>query len=192
MPFNIDQFKAHLNKGGARPSMFEVLIQTPPAQAPQIPADTRFFVEAASLPSSQVGLIQVPYFGRFIKLAGDRQFEPWLVSIINDEDFKVRNALEAWSSRINNLQDNVRTYANERDYKSSAIITQYSKDGKKIRAYQFEGLFPQQIAAIDMNWGSVDQIERFQVTFEYDYYTVLDVGKVDRTLIGSNRSFPTT
>lgn len=184
MAFNIEQFKAQLVKGGARPSLFEVTVQTPPAQQPRIPENLKFFVEAAQLPASNLGLIQVPYFGRIIKLAGDRQFEPWTVTVINDESFNIRDVMEGWSSRINNLQQNTRTYSNEKDYKSSATVTQYGKNGDKLRAYKFEGLFPQVVGAIDLNWQSMDEIERFQVTFEYDYYTVENVGNVDRNLIG--------
>lgn len=183
MAFNIEQFKSQMAQGGARPSLFEVTVQTPPAQQPQIPEDLRFFVEAANLPSSNLGLIQVPYFGRIVKLAGDRQFEPWTVSVINDEDFNVRDALEGWSSRINNLQANIRTYGRERDYKSTATVTQYGKDGKKLRAYRFEGLFPQQIGAIELGWQNIDEIERFQVVWEYDYYVLENVGDVDNILL---------
>ena len=186
MAFNIEQFKSELTRGGARPSLFEVTIQTPPAQRPQIPESVKFFVEAAQIPASNLGLIQVPYFGRIVKLAGDRQFEPWTVTVLNDETFNVRNALEGWSSLINNLQNNIRdtVYSQEKDYKSTAFVTQYGKNGDKLRTYKFEGLFPQAIGAIDLSWEALDQLERFQVTFEYDYYTLENVGNVDPNLFG--------
>ncbi len=184
MAFNIEQFKSQLVNGGARPSLFEVQIQTPPAQQPQMPEDMRFFIEAANLPASNLGLIQVPYFGRIVKLAGDRTFEPWTVSVINSEDFSARDALEGWSSRINNLQANIRTYNRERDYKSTAVVTQYGKDGEKLRAYRFEGLFPQQIGSIQLGWQQMDEIERFQVVWEYDYFVLENVGDVDNILLG--------
>jgi hypothetical protein len=127
-------------------------------------------VESSSIPASTLGTINVPYFGRQLKLAGDRTFAPWSVTIINDEDFKIRNAMEEWSNKINRFQRNVREIGT---YKSQATVTQFAKDGSVLREYQFVGLFPQEISSIDLNWGTTDQIETFSVTFDYDYWKVL-------------------
>lgn len=166
MAFSINEIRSQLAGGGARPNLFRVQIDTKDAAANiKVP----FMVQAAALPASNLGTIQVPYFGRQLKLAGDRTFDPWTVTVINDEDFKIRNALETWSNQINRLQGNVRNLAN---YKSDAQVTQFGKDGKILREYTFSGLFPIVVSNIDLNWGDIDTYETFQVEFQYDYWTV--------------------
>lgn len=168
MSFNINEFKSQLVGGGARPTLFQVQILNPvdPTADFKIP----FMVRAAGIPASTVGSYEVPYFGRQIKYAGDRTFEDWTVTVINDEDFAIRNALEAWSNAINTHDGNIR--ALPQDYKSNAIITQFSKDGSALRSYVFEGMFPISIEGIEMDWSSTDAIEEFTVTFQYDFWKV--------------------
>ena len=127
-------------------------------------------IQAASLPASNLGTIQVPYFGRFIKLAGDRVYDPWVVTVINDEDFLVRNALEEWSNKINRFEGNIRDLKN---YKSQAQVTQYAKTGEILRVYEFDGLYPSTISQIDLGWDINDSIELFQVEFQYDLWRVV-------------------
>jgi len=168
MAFNINEFKSQLTGGGARPTLFQVQILNPvdPTADFKIP----FMVRAAGIPASTVGSYEVPYFGRQVKYAGDRTFEDWTVTVINDEDFAIRNALEAWSNAINTHDGNIR--ALPQDYKSNAIITQFSKDGSALRSYVFEGMFPISIEGIEMDWSSTDAIEEFTVTFQYDFWKV--------------------
>lgn len=166
MAFSINEIKSQLTYGGARPNLFQVRIDTKNSNADiKVP----FMVQAAQIPSSNLGTIRVPYFGRQLKLAGDRTFEPWTVNVINDEDFRVRDALEAWSNRINRLQANVRTL---NAYKSDATVTQFAKDGAVVREYRFVGLYPSIISPIELSWADIDNYESFQVQFEYDYWEV--------------------
>jgi hypothetical protein len=168
MAFNINQFKSQLVGGGARPTLFQVQITNPvePIADFKVP----FMVKTAALPGSTLGSYVVPYFGRQVKYAGDRVFEDWPVSIINDEDFLVRNAMEAWSNAINSHDSNTR--ALPQSYKSNAIVTQYSKDGRALRTYVFEGMYPVAIDAIPLAWEQTDTIEEFGVTFQYDLWRV--------------------
>ena len=101
-------------------------------------------------------------------------FAPWTIQVINDEDFLIRNSLEAWMNEINHHQENLRGFgsAAPAEYKADASVIQFSKTGVPIREYKFSGMFPQEISEIDLNWDSVDQIEEFAVTFQYDYWTV--------------------
>ena len=168
MAFNINEFKSQLVGGGARGTLFQCQILNP--VAPEADFKTPFMVKAAELPGSDLGSYVVPYFGRKIKYAGDRTFVDWTVTVINDEDFLVRNALESWSNAINTHDSNLRSLPS--DYKSNGLITQYGKDGTPLRTYVFEGMYPTKIAAITMNWNDVDTIEDFQVTFEYDFWRV--------------------
>lgn len=167
MAFNVNEIRAQLPFGGARQNLFQVQITNPGNGVADLKVP--FLVQSAQLPASSVGTIPVPYFGRIMKLAGDRTFDPWTVTVMNDEDFLIRNAMEEWSNKINRLEGNVRSLAN---YKSQAQVTQYAKDGSILRVYQFNGIFPSVVSAIELGWDQNDAIEIFQVEFQYDYWTV--------------------
>lgn len=175
MAFNINDLRANLNLGGARPTLFDVTLAMPAGVNNTAAArKLTFTCEAAELPASQLGLIGVPYFGRIIKYAGDRTFNPWTVTIINDEDFLVRDAMESWSSMMNTRLTNVRNAASSSPalYKASADVTQYDRTGNAIRVYTIQGMWPREVEAIQLSWGEQDQLERFRVTFEYDWFDI--------------------
>jgi hypothetical protein len=167
MAFNINEMRSQLVYGGARQNLFQVQISNPANSTADL--KTPFMVQAAQIPSSDLGIIPVYYFGRQMKLAGDRTFGEWTVNILNDEDFLIRNAMEEWSNKINRLERNIRDINR---YKSTASVTQFAKDGTKIRSYEFNGIFPSNIAPIELDWSTTDQIESFQVTFQYDYWSI--------------------
>lgn len=174
MPFNINTFKSQgLTYGGARPSLFNITLSVPAGIGINTVTVSKFsFVcRSSELPPSQVGTIEVPYFGRRIKLAGERTFTDWNVTVMNDEDFSVRSMFELWSDGINRLQSNVRDPAlyNEA-YKTALSINQYAKDGELIRQYTMYGAFPTNISAIALDWDNQNQIETFTVNFAYDYW----------------------
>jgi hypothetical protein len=172
MAFNVNDIKQRLVTGGARPTLFEVNITNPiNGGGNEI---TPFMVKAAQLPSSTLGVIEVPYFGRKIKVAGDRTFEEWTVTVINDEQFTIRSAMEDWMAAINTHEGNLRVgNATFEGYKNTdAEITQFAKDGSVLRVYSFKNIFPSVVAPIEMAWDSNDTIEEFTVTLQYDYWTV--------------------
>lgn len=169
MAFGINEFKSRLTYGGARPTLFQVQLSNPVAPLSNIKVP--FMIKSASLPASTIGQIgNVYWMGRQIKYGGDRQFEDWTVTVINDEDFQIRNGIEAWSNQINTHVSNMR--ALPQNYKSDARIVQYGKDGRLLRAYKFQGLFPVQISDIPVAWEQQDTVEEFTVTFAYDVWTV--------------------
>jgi hypothetical protein len=167
MAFNINEIKSQLTFGGAKASLFQVAITNPIDGAGDL--KTPFMVQAAQIPEATIGTIEVPYFGRKVKIAGDRTFAEWTVTIINDEDFLIRNAMETWMAAINSHEGNVTAGG---DYKNQAQITQFGKTGSPLRTYNFNGLFPTNISAITMDWNTVDEIETFEVTFAYDWWNV--------------------
>jgi len=169
MAFSINQFKSQLVGGGARPSLFQIQIANPILGVADFKVP--FMAKTGFLPASNVNSFPVPYFGRQIKYSGDRTFEPWTVTIINDEDFAIRNAMEAWMNALNSHVSNTRAYPQQ--YKSDAIITQYGKDGSTLRIYNFEGLFPTNVSEIQMAWQATDEIQEFTVTFDYDLWTIV-------------------
>lgn len=172
MAFNVNEIRSQLTLGGARNTLFQVQIQNPANSVADIKVP--FMVRAAQIPSSDLGTIEVPYFGRKIKLAGDRTFGEWTVTVINDEDFLIRNAMEQWSNQINSLRGNLRTFGASSPslYKTNAQVTQYSKTGVPIRIYTFNGIYPSNIAPIDLDWNATDSIEEFTITFQYDWWEV--------------------
>ena len=173
MAFNINDIKAELVGGGARPSQFQVTITNPIAPVADIKLP--FMCMSASIPPSTLGIVQVPYFGRKIKLAGDREYPEWAVTIINDEDFLVRDALETWSNAVNGHESNINTTGGPQpaNYKSQGVVTQYGKTGDILRVYQFNGIWPSDLQPIELDWNTVDEFERFQVTFQYDNYQII-------------------
>lgn len=136
-----------------------------------------FMCKAASHPESTIGKIEVPYFGRKINVAGDRMFADWQVSIINDETFDVRSALERWQSAMASFttvpgsQRFLGAQANPNSYVGGALVNQYGKEGKVVKTYTLVNVFPLNIGAIDLNWEQNDTIEEFPVTFAYDFFT---------------------
>lgn len=172
MPFNLQELRSQLTFGGAKPTLFQVQITNPVNNAGDL--KTPFMVKAAQIPESELGQIEVPYFGRKIKIAGDRVFAPWTVTVINDEDFLIRNSLENWMHSINSHSTNITSFGTSSplSYKSQAQVIQYSKVGAVLREYNFDGIFPVAITPIDMSWEAVDSIEEYQVTFVYDWWTV--------------------
>ena len=173
MAFNINEIKSQLIFGGARNSLFQVQITNPANGTGDLKVP--FMVKAAQIPAATLGVIEVPYFGRKVRIAGDRTFAEWTVTVINDEDFLIRNAMEEWSNTINGFENNLRQFgaASPALYKSTATVQQFSKTGIGLRTYQFNGIFPIEVSPIDMGWESVDVIEEFTVTFAYDSWEVI-------------------
>lgn len=134
-----------------------------------------FMIKAAQIPAFTLGTTELPYMGRKVKQAGDRTFAPWTVTVMNDEQNTVRNAIEHWQSAINGTESNVRSFATSSpaQYKSQAQISMLSVTNKVLRTYNFVGLWPQDIAAIDLDWNNSDTVQEFQVTFEYDYWEIV-------------------
>jgi hypothetical protein len=175
MPFNLNDFRSQLALDGARPNLFEVEMNLPIlAQQGNSLNKMKFMIKSAQLPGSTVGTVPVFYFGRELKFAGNRTFPDWTVTIINDEDFSIRNSFERWMSLINSHAGNERSQSTytPADYTTNMSVHQYSKNNVngKIKSYKFVGAFPTDISPIDLDWGSNDAIEEFTVTFSYQWW----------------------
>lgn len=169
MAFNINEMRANLQFDGAMPSLFRVILNNPVSSVGD--AKFSFMCKAAQIPESNLGMIEVPYFGRRMKVAGVRQYPDWTTTIINDEDFAVRRALEAWHAAINSSEGNLRSTA---AYRTRATVEQFSKDGSIVRRYFIENCWPVNISSIELSWENEAQIEEFSVTWAYDYWNVDD------------------
>ena len=173
MAFNVNEFRSQMVGDGARPNLFEVSMPFPafalPGNAQQ---KLTFMCKTAQLPGSTVNTVPVQYFGRELKFAGNRTFQDWTISVINDEDFTVRNAFERWLNGMNSHSQNIRTPAasTPNGYTVDAGVTQYGKGGNTLKKYKFIGVFPTDLSPIDVDWGSNDTIEEFTVTLSYQWW----------------------
>ena len=164
----IDDFKAKLRGGGSRPNLFRATINLP-GYAEGNTEITSFLCKAAQLPASVMNFIDVPFRGRQLKIAGDRTFEVWTPTIINDTDFEIRNAMERWMNGINAHQANT-GFVNPIDYQADLLVEQLDRDETVLKTYNFRGCFPTNVSAIDLNYETVDQIEEFTVEFQVHYW----------------------
>jgi len=180
MAFNINDFKSRgLTLGGARPSLFEVTINPNIGEINDAALEKFVFTcRASEVPAATIDPVNVPYFGRQIKLAGDRTFADWTVTVMNDEDYLVRDMFENWSNKINQFVEN-KNKLPENQYKSTdAYVNHFSKGGDIIRSYRFVGIFPTTISNMALDWDNTNAIQTFDVTFSYDYWVPLQFGGI--------------
>ena len=179
----IVDFRSKLSGGGARSNLFEVNIKYPDSIAALIGDATgegEFLIKAAEIPASNLGNIPVPFRGRVLPVAGDRTFDPWTVTVINDTNFIIRDAMEKWSNSINDIQTAQGT-VDPASYQTVATVSQLDRRGfseadkiQILRQYVFSGIYPNVVSSIPLDYGATDQIQEFQVTFNYLFYEILD------------------
>ena len=167
----ITDFKSKLVGGGARPNLFEVELAFPEELAidNDVKDKSRFLVKAAALPASNITPIDVNFRGRILKIAGDRTFDTWTITVINDTDFSIRSAFEKWMNSINRLSD-ATGENNPADYQEDAYVHQLDRDGSTLRTYRFYDVFPTQISQMDLSYETVDTIEEFTVELQVLYF----------------------
>ena len=175
MAFNLSEFVGNLAGDGARPNLFSVSLVFPTFVSLGSAASQKvtFMAKATQLPGATIGTVTTSYFGRELKFVGNRTFTDWTLTIINDEDFLIRNSLENWMNQLNSHAGNVRaaTAVSPTGYSVDAVVNQYGKaGGNPIKSYNFVGMFPVDLAAIDLDWGSNDSIEEYAVTFAFQYW----------------------
>jgi len=166
----IDDFKANLIGGGARANQFRVTITPPPGIA--IGLDVRrssFLAKASNLPGQTLGEIPVPFRGRNIYIAGDREFETWSTTFINDTDFMVRNAIERWMNGINDLVENTGV-STPAEYSADLFVEQLDRDDTVLKNYIFRNAHPLTVAQIDVAYESTNALEEFEVTWRYQHF----------------------
>jgi hypothetical protein len=170
----ITDFKSKLSGGGARANLFEVVLSFP-TSAPtdsNVLDKSRFLIKTAALPASTIGPVNVPFRGRILKIAGDRTFESWTVTVINDTDFSIRSALENWINSINKVSD--ATGATDPAlYQADAFVYQLDRDGSTLRAYHMYDIFPTNIAQIALSTETTDAIEEFTCEFQVQWWEAI-------------------
>jgi hypothetical protein len=170
--FNVQEFRAQMTGDGARPNLFNCELPFLGNLLGTAAVKYNFMCRAAQLPGSTVNQVPVNYFGRELKFAGNRTFNEWTVTIINDEDFVIRNAFELWMSRLNSHVSNLRSsnFISPAQYQQDGIVTQFGKADEVLKLYKFIGMFPIDISPIELDWGANDTIEEYAVTFAYQWW----------------------
>ena len=198
----IDFFKGKFVGGGARPNLFECIINVPegPKEGqPLVDEKMRFMIKASSLPASNVNTIPIPFRGREFKIAGDRSFEPWTVTVLNDTDFQIRRTFERWMNILNKHEDNA-GIINPAEYMRNMRVLQLGRaslsnanDASPVTAtahpvhasYQFMDAWPSEVSSIDLSYDTTDTFEEFTVTFQYQWYDIENSN--GDTIIGTGR-----
>lgn len=162
MPFSVTDFKSTaIQAGGYRPSLFEV-------EVTYVGNQFNFLCQASQVPAMTMGVIEVPYFGRKIKVAGDRTYAEWTTTVMLEEDFGARDVLEQWQMDMNMGDTNIRALVNE-GYKQPATVKLYGKDGSVIREYTLEGCWPSEVGTVELDWNTTDTIGTYTVTWAFDF-----------------------
>ncbi len=179
MPINVSDFRANLPGGGARPNLFEVVFTDPPSlegrsNVPQKLGEAgTFLVKATSIPATTVTRVDIPFRGRNIRVPGVREFDDtWVTTVMNDTDFGVRRWCEEWMDKIASHESNVGNFTLT-DLAAEASVYQLDhRDGSRIRGYVFKDIWPSELAAIELDAGTNDSIEEFDITWAYSYWMV--------------------
>mgnify|MGYP001500033948 FL=1 len=184
----LSNFKSQLIGGGARPNLFEVELTTLPDAVQGWEAEKfRYLCKAAALPASNIANIDIPFRGRIFKVAGDRTFDVWTVTVINDEDFILRNAFESWMDQISKLSNNLGA-TEPASYMTDATVYQLGRGSTKssrdsegevnavLKEYKFIDIFPTAISAIDLSYDTGDAIEEFTVDFQVQTFELISGG----------------
>ena len=181
----IDKFKSRLTGGIARPNLFEVVLAFPDGTVDESVSDidpkSRFLVKAAALPASNIAPISVPFRGRQLKIAGDRTFDEWTITVINDTDFAIRGSFERWMNSMSKVSDNAGNI-NPEDYTKDAYVYQLGRAGVDagsqssqanmpiLRTYKFYSVFPTNVSQIDLSYDSSDAVDEFTVTLQGQWW----------------------
>ena len=185
MSLRIQEFRAQMDRDGARPNLFHVDL-TFPFLAGGAQRKLKFMARASALPGDTVNQVSVFYQGRELKFAGNRTFPEWTMTIINDEDFIIKNAFERWMSGINSHAGNLRAptfMKGDGGYQQDGYVTQLGKDDSILKTYKMIGAFPVDVSPIELDFGANDQMEEFSVTLAYQWWesdTTDTVGAVER------------
>jgi hypothetical protein len=177
----ISEFKAKLSNGGARANQFEVIVDFPFSSAGSA---TKFLCKSASLPASTVQDIMVQYRGREVHVAGERTFEPWTITIINETNFSVRVAFENWMTFISANASTVGITA-PGVYQRDMQVNQLDRNDEELMKYIFHDAYPTNVSEIQLSYDMGSQIEEFQVTFAYNYWIGEKPGSVLSETMGT-------
>lgn len=199
----LTDFKSRLVGGGARPNLFECEVQFPAGLSDvQVDDDFRFMIKAAQMPASNVNVIDIPFRGRNLKIAGDRTFDPWTITVINDTNFKIRDAFEKWMNFINRHDDNAGVIT-PNAYQVEMVVHQLGRGNVSsnttgvlpsttdqmpvLKTYKFFGTFPTNVSPIELSYDAADSIEEFTVDLQVQWWDAIDPSTA-RSILGTSET----
>ena len=171
---NINSFKANIAGGGARANQFQVILTAPAVNIGLDASLASFLIKASSLPGQTITEVPVPFRGRTLYLAGDREFETWTTTIINETDFGLRNSMERWMSGINDLETSTGV-TNASDYYANLRVEQLDRDNNILKFYTLQNCWPTAVAPIELSYDTVSEVETFDVTWRYTHFSASSV-----------------
>tara|TARA_Y100000114_G_scaffold72377_1_gene66326 strand:- start:211 stop:762 length:552 start_codon:yes stop_codon:yes gene_type:complete len=171
---SINDFRTALEGGGARANQFQIVFNTP-SRIPNFQGKHSFLVRTGQLPGSSVGEVVVPFRGRALYLAGDREYEPWTTTVLNDNDFHVRNIIETWQNFMNDYSDG-RGSVDVSTYTADILVRQLDRNAESgedfIKQYKLINCFPQAVGAIDLSYDATTEVETFDITWRYSHFEI--------------------
>ena len=179
MSQNINTFRAKLSGGGARANQFKITF-TSPAVASNFPEKHSALIRTGQLPGSSIGEVVVPFRGRALYLAGDREYEPWTTTVLNDTDFAVRNIVESWQNGMNNFttgEGDVLVNNYTADITVQQLDRNDAEGSNPLKEYKLINCFPQAVGAIDLSYDATTEIETFDITWRYTHFETKFVGR---------------
>ena len=169
----VDAFRGRMAGGGARANLFEVNVNYPGLSGGDTEL-TNFMCRATQLPGVAMNPVEVPFRGRMVKFPGDRTFEDWTMTVYNDQNFAVRDAVETWMNAMNSHITNVGVAVDNAGYGTYLAdidINQLNESGSTVKKYKLRNAFPTSVSAIELSYDQTTSIEEFTVTLAYDYWT---------------------
>lgn len=166
---NINDFKAELGDG-ARANQYKVTLTFPAAAfaGADVTRKVSFLCKTAQIPGQTVGNIQVPFRGRQIPVPGDRTFEDWTITVMNDDKFVIRDAFERWHNALSFHSEPIGIPISE--IYSDGTVEQLNRQGETIKTYEIKGMFPTSITGIELGYDTNDAISETSVTLAYTYW----------------------
>jgi hypothetical protein len=199
----INDFRSRLVGGGARPNLFECVLNFPGSLNINNDDDFRFMVKAAQIPGSTISTIPVPFRGRTLKISGDRTFDPWTITVINDTNYKIRNAFEKWMNYMNRHDDNagvITPAAYQREMlvyqlgrgvvatdTTNATLPDTNNQMPVLKTYKFYGCWPSDITPMELSYDSSDTIQEFSVTLQYQWWDTFESG-ANASMLGTSET----
>jgi hypothetical protein len=169
---DISSFRANMSRGGARSNQFLVIANFPQgivANGKEASSKIQFLAKGASIPAADVTDIAVSYRGREVHFAGERTFQPWTISVYNDNDFTVRGAFENWVNTISNANSTNGVMAPSA-YQTDLEVHQLDRSDIAVQKYKFVDAYPTNVSEIQLSWDANNQIQDFTVQFQYNYW----------------------
>ena len=176
MAFALSTFQTALASGGARPSLFELQISKVPTLTTVLDlANIKYYCNVSALPPLTVTPIERQYFGRTVKIPGDMVFGDLTTTIIMTNGGDERTELEIWMNEINKTGDNLMNvdHSTASGFGGTVKLHQYGKDGDTTPKHTitFVDCWPSVVGEIALSYDTASDIEQFDVTWSYNYYT---------------------